>query len=1573
MIEGPSIRIPLEPALDARRMNAIVAEMKKSLGPIGKDIKPIDAKSLNAELAKIEAEMKGLDKQFERAFSAGSVEEMRDAVAGLLKDIEGLDNAGGKEPFADRFFKAEAIGQGAELLGQLAQSSNDTRDAMRQLGAQTGLTGAELEQLKTIAGNVYERGGFDSMAEAIKATGTAAQQLREFLDPQGIEDFVSAAGGISKTFDKDVNEVISKSRTFIAAFGLEGAEAGNLISLAMQKGGSGMDDVLDSLDEYSQLAADAGISAEQFVGTLISGVQAGTRDTDKLADAIKETGLRLNQGDAVKALSEIEGATARTLESIARKAESGDIGIGEAIQRSAEIIDEAELSDAMKQKLQVAVTGTQAEDIGVSLYNKIFSAPIDEAAITAQAQQAGQQIADAAEPKDIFSSIEKKAQRVFGDIAGFIGPTLGPASQLTGTLAKIGPALEAANAAKAAKGMAGYGQATIGVIKNLLGMTVATGAQTVATGTQTAATGGATVATGALGLAMRALPIFALIGAIGLVAAAFGAFSTSTEEIVEDLDSAREAGKKARDELSKSFTDTAASDKSAKSLKSLADEFRSLEGSTTTEGQERFAAVSEELANKVPHAKQAVDDFNQAGKETSDVYGINANVVDQFADAQLRQNAAIRQGAIAEAGLRMKELAEASADARERQEEITEKIQQQQDLIDKAADNPDNQFLADMAERAGEKLVELEAELGQVTTGLGAADEESRNIVTALQDGKVSMEEIARVSGKPVEEIERMAKEAKIADGEFEAVASSAGEIEKGAKGAASATDRIGAAAERSKKIVKELAAVYEQVRQAADSAYSGAFNGVLGIMEKQRAVAREIELIQIQIAEAASSANLPRLGLLNSQLASLRNQAQVLEVMEEREKNAARNALAEKRRLEAQERALKIELGEIIIDAKPDSSGVTDFREQAEQIRRQIDDVLFGIVNESLGDQLQAQINQVNQTLKQELKKIDDDINKVRTTKGATKGASELITELNRLKQVKESEAQAEITRLQIEGQDNRLDELRSYLADRNRLVEAGIDRHIATLEREAARIVVTDEATFALALQKRLQILDLQSAKEVDAIIRNNEFFLRAQEQVQQARRDLDAAETDAQRAEARARLNEAQRAASDVRTALAEGDIDFFRNLAGDDSYLADLRQKRAEALQAVADGTTEAEREAAQNRVAGLDEQIRVQERYLDDLIEVTQSGHEDLLAQDEQTAEKGLAIRNELGNDLLASEERRLEREIALEEAASARKADIARRQYEAVIGGVSTALGLNVDAELAEQLERLDRIKEEELLSEESYQRKKTEIEAEAQKRRTLITAQEEGARAAIEIAAAEAELERERQLLESKLEIAQRLGLTDRAAELEGDLELVKEQIKAKGSEIAAIADELSPKLGDAFAGLFSGSSEQAKEGFRDYFAGLASGLQQLASAKISEVLLNSIGPGGFLGLAASFALRPLISAALNAITQPIIDKLLSFASGGRVDSPTLFVAGDASRLGGRDREWIFRDDQLKLLVAAVSQGSTAQMEQRLESIEDVLVAWPNQLVAQGKDLRLAAERDKQSRATIGPFARPR
>lgn len=1571
-MDNLSIQLPLTPTLDAAAFNVVLKHMKTALGSFGKDIQMIDVKAVNADLAKVQKELSGINRDFQKAFDSGSVEEITERVEALLAKIRETGDETKKSSPMDAFAKSDALLKAGEFMGGFQEKTTETKEAMRQLAAQTGATGAELDALKTAAGNVFEGGGFASMGDAIKAIATAKQQLGDFLDPAGMEAFVSSAAAIGKTFDKDVNEVIGKSRTLIANFGLDGQEAGDLVAFAMREGGSGMDDVLDSMDEYSQLAKEAGFSAQEFVATLTNGVKAGARDTDKLADAMKETQIRLNAGDTSKALAEIASPISATIAGIVQAGEAGQLSVQEVMQKSAEAINTSfnagEISESMRAQLQVAVSGTPAEDIGADLYGRIFAQKIDTAAITSQAAAAGQQIGDAMAPQGVFEKLELSAQRAFGDVAGLVGPAIGPMAQFATIAGQIGPAYETLKIGEKAAQFADFGKSILSSIAPMFGMAGATTAQ----GAATTATAGAT---NLLKIAMLALPFVAIAVGLGTVIGLVDAFTGSTAEAIEGLKKTGEEAKAAGESLSKTFADTKASDAQQRSIKSLADEYRRLENDTSVEGQRRFAEVFKELQEKAPGAIRGVQQYDAAHQPLAGTLRINADAAEKAANSQLKLNATMRQGEVAKAALAMEAMAEASADAKDQQSDLTEDMLDLQKVIDGVEGSVWvgeglNLRTVSNAEEATEELREMEVEMADLQAAMVASEADAKGMIDQLAAGGMTTEEIAKGLGKSVDEVKRIQTGATEAETAFEATGQAVmGVVTQAVKGA-TATRGIGTAAKQSEVDVKRLADVYDKVKAAADDSYSGAFKGILGIKEKQRELQREIALTAAEEANYQKLVNenalntVALLGLATAQakLKIMEQQRDILAKAEVDEFAAAKAALAEMKRMELEAKKLQLALGEI-------DFSVTDFSDQARDILDQIKSIEDGIITSKMGDSAAKKVKEIQDALAagiREIKKQKDAVNKAVNDAAAdgdptttTKNSVQLLNALDALIAARRRAANEEIRLAQQEGQKDQIDDLKKFLDQIEALHNAALDRRIAQLEREIAREPIVDERSYERSLGKQLEIIEHQQEKEVSAILKGNDLYIRTQEAVQRARAGVLAAKTDADKAAAQTALEAAQAAADGFVQGLIEGNVVGIEELKKTDPILKQLADEQQALRNDLVKATTDEQRELLNDAIANYDQRLAGQELYLLGLIDQQKDTHLELLANEEKYDDQELTIREQSGAELYDIRAAQMEREIELERKGAERKAALVRAVIESSLAGFSKGFTSEIDKELNDSLALLEKAQEEELMSEEAFNNKKLALEEEAAKKREVIAQTEAGARLIIEAEAAEASLRQQEDLIQKKIALAESLGQTQIAAELGLELSTIQGDIAAQGSQLTSLIGGLSTELGEAVGSLGAGSAEQARAGFRDFFSVLAGGIQQFAAAKLTEVLLSLIGPTGIVGMIASFALKPFVSTLINSFVGPVVSGLLSFPTGGRFDSPTIAMIGDGSKLGGNDREWLFRDEHLRLLMNAVAGSSSAGVVARLESIEDLLSEWPTQLTAQGRDLKLVHGRE--------------
>ncbi len=68
--------------------------------------------------------------------------------------------------------------------------------------------------------------------------------------------------------------------------------------------------------------------------------------------------------------------------------------------------------------------------------------------------------------------------------------------------------------------------------------------------------------------------------------------------------------------------------------------------------------------------------------------------------------------------------------------------------------------------------------------------------------------------------------------------------------------------------------------------------------------------------------------------------------------------------------------------------------------------------------------------------------------------------------------------------------------------------------------------------------------------------------------------------------------------------------------------------------------------------------------------------------------------------------------------------------------------------------------------------------------------------------------------------------------------------------------------------------------------------------------------------------------------------------------------IIGDGSRLGGRNREWIFNDSQLQAIVQMASTGSNTMLIAKLDRVEKLLASQELKTTLRGSDIDIALRR---------------
>ena len=331
---------------------------------------------------------------------------------------------------------AVATGKAVVEAGKyLAELGDDYNKAMNQLSASTGATGDELDALGESVKNIYAQNlgeDFNDVAEGLAATKKASDLAGEALEQATAAGFV-----LRDTFDYDISESARAASALMKNFNISAEEAYGLIATGAQNGADKNGDLLDTLNEYSAQFAALGLSADQFMGSLVEGADAGLFSIDKVADAVKEFNIRAKDGSDSSAEA-FKGLGLNSDKMFAAFAAGGETAQA-AFFDTVEALNK--LEDPLKRnEIGVALFGSQFEDLEAGILpvlGDIETAAYDGAA-------ALQQINDVKynDLGSAFEAVKRSAEVALLPMASMIANTLTSlAPILTDTFEEISPVI----------------------------------------------------------------------------------------------------------------------------------------------------------------------------------------------------------------------------------------------------------------------------------------------------------------------------------------------------------------------------------------------------------------------------------------------------------------------------------------------------------------------------------------------------------------------------------------------------------------------------------------------------------------------------------------------------------------------------------------------------------------------------------------------------------------------------------------------------------------------------------------------------------------------------------------------------------------------------------------------------------------------------------------------------------------------------------------------------------------------------------------------------------------------------
>jgi phage-related minor tail protein len=262
---------------------------------------------------------------------------------------------------------AAGVAAGAVLMKGITEAIEQA-NITSTLQAQLGATGKDAAKYGEVAGKLYSKGiteSFQEGADAIRAVVNAGLVSPDATNAQ-LESISAKMSDVATTFGLDM----SLQTQAVAAMLKNGVaksadQALDLITVGFQKLGPNAEDLLETFQEYSIQFKKLGIDGEEALGLFQQGIAAGARDTDIIADAFKEFGIRAidmskSSQDAYKAL----GLDAEKMSlQIAKGGDTAGAGLQLVLDKLRGIKDPVEQNAAA-----VGLFGTQAEDLGQALF-----------------------------------------------------------------------------------------------------------------------------------------------------------------------------------------------------------------------------------------------------------------------------------------------------------------------------------------------------------------------------------------------------------------------------------------------------------------------------------------------------------------------------------------------------------------------------------------------------------------------------------------------------------------------------------------------------------------------------------------------------------------------------------------------------------------------------------------------------------------------------------------------------------------------------------------------------------------------------------------------------------------------------------------------------------------------------------------------------------------------------------------------------------------------------------------------------------------------------------------------------
>jgi phage-related minor tail protein len=266
----------------------------------------------------------------------------------------------------------------ADTVAKEFQSALQIEVRQDRLEALTGIDEASAGRFARVAAEAYANTFGESIESNMNTTRLALQfdLIDEDATTRDAQKVVQGLAGISDVLDEDVTRSATAVSVLLSSgMAVSAQRAYDIIATGAREGLNRNEDLLDTLTEYPVVLRRLGLTGEEMLGLINQGLEKGARNTDVVADALKEFQIRATDASTLSAAGfERLGFSA---EEMTAKIAAGGAGAREGLQQVLDKLRETE-DPVVRNAAAVELFGTKAEDMGEALFALDLTHAVDQ-------------------------------------------------------------------------------------------------------------------------------------------------------------------------------------------------------------------------------------------------------------------------------------------------------------------------------------------------------------------------------------------------------------------------------------------------------------------------------------------------------------------------------------------------------------------------------------------------------------------------------------------------------------------------------------------------------------------------------------------------------------------------------------------------------------------------------------------------------------------------------------------------------------------------------------------------------------------------------------------------------------------------------------------------------------------------------------------------------------------------------------------------------------------------------------------------------------------------------------------